>query len=90
MRESKICAPSAPLLLQEPQSERRSCTKLRPGQISKTLAAATRAVPNTVAGLSFSVGEESDDDGECEEITQEGHAFYVHAAHSGYEDAMKE
>jgi hypothetical protein len=36
--------PSAPFLLQEPQSERRSSTKLRPGKLFKTLAAATRAI----------------------------------------------
>jgi hypothetical protein len=58
-----------PLLLPELQSQRH--TKLRPVEISKTLAAATRAIPNTVAGHSSSPGEGSDDDGECEDVSQE-------------------
>lgn len=34
-------------------------------------------IPNTVAGLLSSLGEESDDDGECKEITQEEQTFYA-------------
>jgi hypothetical protein len=58
------------------KNRRRSNRKLRSGTIAITLAAATRAIPTTVAGhFNVQPRRGPDDDGECEEITQEEQAF---------------
>lgn len=69
--------PRSVFSIQKRQSRRRRRAGLRPGQISNTRIAAINDALAIVAGNAGGLGEDSEDDGECEEIPLEEQRIYA-------------